>query len=70
MKELNVLPQELQNRIMKVTSTDSYGLEPSILYRNIYNSTGNTNQLALIFDVMPSLIIDIKKYGEDDKSPK
>ena len=61
MKEYEDLSPSLKERIEEICSEDPYGLKPTTLYRNIYNSTGTINQLATTFEVMPSLVVEIKE---------
>ena len=61
MKEFEDLPKELQIQIEDICDLDQYGLSPSALYKNVYNSTGSYEQLANIFEIMPSLVKAIKE---------
>ncbi len=61
MKEYEDLPKELKVRIEAICSSDPYGLSPATLYRNIYASSGSDEQLAHLFEVMPSLVRAIKE---------
>jgi len=61
MKEFEDLPKELQIQIEDISDLDPYGLSPKTLYKNVYNSTGSYEQLANIFEIMPSLVKAIKE---------
>jgi len=61
MKEFEDLPKELQERIEEICDIDPYGLNPNTLYKNVYNSTGSYEQLANIFEIIPSLVKAIKE---------
>ena len=61
MKDYEELEEALKERIKKVCELDPYGLSPNTLYKNIYYSTGEVTKIALLFDVMPSLVRDIKR---------
>ena len=61
MKEYEDLPKELKVKIQEICDSDPYGLSPNTLYRNIYASSGSNIQLAVIFEVSPSLVREIKE---------
>ena len=61
MKEYNELQKELKAKIEEICELDPYGLSPRTLYSNIYHSSGSYVELANIFDVMPSLVKEIKE---------
>jgi len=61
MKEYNELQKELKEKIEEICELDQYGLSPRTLYANIYHSSGSYVELANIFDVMPSLVKEIKE---------
>ena len=44
----------------QIASEDKYGLSPQMLYKNIYNSTGDDKQLSKIFTVPIWLIRAIR----------
>ena len=64
MKNYNDLNSNLKQWIEEIASEDKFGLNPSTLYRNIYNSTGKYKQLADIFEVPIGLIKAIKEENE------
>ena len=48
-------------KIEDIYNLDTYGLSPSTLYRNLYNSNGSYMELAKIFEVIPSVVKAIKE---------
>lgn len=61
MKDFEQLEQSLQNQIKDICKDDQYNLNPRFLYKNIFNSTGNTQTLSKVFEVPEILIIKIKR---------
>lgn len=51
--------EELLKELEVYTSTDSFGLKPETLYKNIAGSTGSVKQLVKFFDVSEELILKI-----------
>ena len=65
MKDFTKLDESLQKQIIDICKDDPYNLNPRFLYKNIFNSTGNTQTLAKVFEVPEILIIKIKEEGKD-----
>lgn len=60
MKQYKDLDEKLKNELEEIVLSDRYGLQAESLYKNIYNSYGNTETLAKIFAVKISLVNKIK----------
>ena len=65
MKDFEQLDQSLQKQIKDICKDDQYNLNPRFLYKNIFNSTGNTQTLGKVFEIPKILIIKIKEEGKD-----
>jgi hypothetical protein len=60
MKQYQELDEKLKLELEEIVLSDRYGLKAESLYKNIYNSYGNTETLAQIFAVKVSLVKKIK----------
>ena len=60
MKDYKNLSTNLKQWLQEISDEDNYGLDPSTLYKNIQNSTGDEKQLSQIFEVPIGLVRAIK----------
>jgi len=64
MRPYSKTPQQLQEKIRKISELDKFELNPKTLYQNIYNSTGTYSKLAEIFEVPIELVQEIKELSK------
>ena len=61
MTKYDDLSGALKDRLEAVCEADPYGLNPKNFYKNIYHSSGSDEQLARIFEIVPSLVREVKE---------
>ena len=60
MKDYEEINKNIRNWLEEIINESGDSINPETLYRNIYNSTGDENSLAQIFEVPVGLVRAIK----------